>query len=287
MENKSDYFKSVIKDYDKYLDKSLYTILWFDGNSFHNFTKNFLDYYDPFLHDCIIKGTQKLVDEYFGNLWSTIYHQSDEITIIIPPMKNKETELPFSGRVTKYLSVFSSKLSLYVSNYLLWINLTNPMKQENLLSLEIKEDIVNIVNILKKIYNGSRVDNIKYDRYGTGIINKGKISIDKYDYYPSGIRVSVKDSECVFDCKVFQLEDEEETRSFLTYRRVDALRNSKSSLGRLFFSHKEMIGKSSSDVISEINEKYNIDWYSFPQEMKRGTIIRNSNNIFEDGFVDH
>ena len=81
----------------------------------------------------------------------------------------------------------------------------------------------------------------------------------------------------MFDARVFNIPVEEVTNCVL-WRQQDATRNSISSLAQSKFSHKELQGKSSSQMQDMLMEKFGINWNDFPTYKKRGTAV-----IYEDG----
>ena len=72
-----------------------------------------------------------------------------------------------------------------------------------------------------------------------------------------------------FDCRAFNVPKEEVTNCVL-WREMDAMRNSKQGLGQAHFSHKELHGKSTEDIITMVKEKTGILWNNLPIEQQRG-----------------
>lgn len=73
-----------------------------------------------------------------------------------------------------------------------------------------------------------------------------------------------------FDCRAFNVPREEVTNCVL-WRQQDAIRNSKQSLGQAHFSHKELHGKSTEDIVTMVKEKTGILWNNLPIEWQRGS----------------
>ena len=72
-----------------------------------------------------------------------------------------------------------------------------------------------------------------------------------------------------FDCRAFNVPKEEVTNCVL-WRQQDAIRNSIQALGQAHFSHKELHGKSTEDIITMVKEKTGILWNNLPIEQQRG-----------------
>lgn len=72
-----------------------------------------------------------------------------------------------------------------------------------------------------------------------------------------------------FDCRAFNVPKEEVTNLVL-WRERDAIRNSIQALGQAHFSHKELHGKSTEDIITMVKEKTGILWNNLPIEQQRG-----------------
>lgn len=86
----------------------------------------------------------------------------------------------------------------------------------------------------------------------------------------------------MFDARVFNIPVEEVTNCVL-WRQQDATRNSISSLAQSKFSHKELQGKSSSQMQDMLMEEFNINWNDLTIPQKRGTAVykRTINDITE------
>ena len=73
----------------------------------------------------------------------------------------------------------------------------------------------------------------------------------KGDDHPLRKQLAVYERACMegatFDARCFNIPRDEVTNCLL-YRQMNAVRNSINSLGQAYFSHKELMGKSTSDV---------------------------------------
>lgn len=76
-----------------------------------------------------------------------------------------------------------------------------------------------------------------------------------------------------FDSRVFTIPDRVEVMNYFIWRQKDAARNSLSMLAQHHFSHKQLMGKSQSDMHEMLHEK-NINWNDEEPRNRRGTLIR-------------
>ena len=80
-----------------------------------------------------------------------------------------------------------------------------------------------------------------------------------------------------FDCRIFNLPNMEELANAFIWRENDAVRNSISSLAQANFSHKQLQGKSSSDMTNMLITEKGIYWDSLPSILKRGMYLQKEN----------
>lgn len=80
-----------------------------------------------------------------------------------------------------------------------------------------------------------------------------------------------------FDCRIFNLPSMEELANAFIWRENDAVRNSISSLAQANFSHKQLQGKSSSDMINMLMTEKGINWEDLPSILKRGMYLQKEN----------
>jgi len=78
-------------------------------------------------------------------------------------------------------------------------------------------------------------------------------------------------SGAMFDARCFNVPREEVTNYFL-WRQNDATRNSIQMAAQAYYSHKELMYKSTNDMQSMLLEK-DINWNDYPTYLKRGTAI--------------
>jgi tRNA(His) 5'-end guanylyltransferase len=101
-DNFGDRMKSYEKQSEVYLQD--WIVVRIDGRRFSKFTKGFRKPFDPLLRECMVYATKEAVDAFHANVG---YTQSDEITILISPLRHI-----FSGRAQKISSVVASFVTL-------------------------------------------------------------------------------------------------------------------------------------------------------------------------------
>ena len=254
-------FKTLEHSFEHKLNPSLNTIIRFDLKSFHTLKTKVYPIWDFKLHYLLTKTVFDICNTELRGMWKIIYHQSDEITVVLDNFKyiNPErdqsvfVDFPFSGRTNKLLTaVLSSRF---------WIFLYKNMKEMERTAFDVEnkayELMHNIVskNTKKEIKNSNWIfENIAFFK---------------------GCDINI--------CQT----DLEGVKENLAWRRQDAIRNSKSGLAQYFFSHKQLHGKSNNEQIEMVEKEYGIKWMELPSFIKRGLIICESNKWFEtSGFYE-
>lgn len=62
---------------------------------------------------------------------------------------------------------------------------------------------------------------------------------------------------------------------YFKWRQVDAIRNSKQMLARSYFTHKELLGKSSEEVLAMVESNFGVKWSDLEPKYAIGTTIVN------------
>lgn len=110
-----DMHKKYEKNYfSEKLMPGLPTVIRFDGNAFHTFTKGLAKPYDKDLAQTLQCTVDDLIKELNPDL---AYHQSDEISLFWFNL-DTEKQLPFDGSVQKWLSVYAAKCSVIFNSFL-------------------------------------------------------------------------------------------------------------------------------------------------------------------------
>jgi tRNA(His) 5'-end guanylyltransferase len=77
----------------------------------------------------------------------------------------------------------------------------------------------------------------------------------------------------MFDARIFTIPDPIEVENYFIWRQKDAVRNSISMTAQSLYSHKELNGKSQSDM-QELCFQKGTNWNDMPDGFKRGRTIR-------------
>lgn len=77
----------------------------------------------------------------------------------------------------------------------------------------------------------------------------------------------------MFDARVYNIPKEEVVNYFI-WRQQDATRNSVQMLGRAYFSHKELHGKSNEQVQEMLWKQHGVNWDQIDTWKKRGSCVR-------------
>lgn len=76
-----------------------------------------------------------------------------------------------------------------------------------------------------------------------------------------------------FDARVFTLPNVIETVNYLMWRQWDAKRNAVSMIGRAYFSHKELYGKSGNDIQEMLFQQHGVNIMDFDQGLRFGRVV--------------
>jgi tRNA(His) guanylyltransferase len=111
-------------------------------------------------------------------------------------------------------------------------------------------------------------------------------SVDPQEHGETAYDMSISDiinmKPANFDARVFQIPSRIEVYNMFLWRQQDATRNSISSVAQSLYSHKELNGKSTSDMQEMIFQK-GINWNDYDFRKKRGTVIKKVEHVIGDG----
>lgn len=142
------------------LDPERFIVIRLDGRSFRQFTRSFDYPVDQHLQESLIRTTEDLVKEFNA---TTGYCQRDEITLVLPRIKNEKTgkyvESMFGNRLQKLVSISASFATARYNHHLCSLSsdvdhLTEKFKKMNsgrahfdsrVLSVETDQDVRDIV----------------------------------------------------------------------------------------------------------------------------------------------
>lgn len=80
----------------------------------------------------------------------------------------------------------------------------------------------------------------------------------------------------MFDSRVFMIPDSEEVVNYFIWRQQDASRNSVSMAAQSLFSHKQLQGKSSSQMQEMMMTEKGVNWNDYPTKFRRGISVYKS-----------
>ena len=252
-----DHFKAQEQQFRLKLDRNKTTIIRLDGMRFHSFTKPFLYPFDPFLRFCLDQSLIELIEKELKSYVSLVYFQSDEASIVLPPITKEEDRLPFDGRVEKLNAI------LCQWNVFFWSKLLfSQAKVRELPSIKTSFNVVeSLLKDASEDYQFLQMD--KYFEKLNSFLGKT---------FPG------------FDCRFIQVSSFKEIDEYLGWRRVDAIRNYKSMIGNSFFSPKSLKGLTAKEIIEKVEQESHFKYAEFPVFMKRGTIYRT--NKFKSWYND-
>lgn len=78
----------------------------------------------------------------------------------------------------------------------------------------------------------------------------------------------------VFDCRVWQVPNEQVAAEAFLWRELDATKNSISMAAHAYFSHKSLEGKTGSEKQERLWAEKGINWNDYPVFFKRGTYVQ-------------
>jgi len=253
---KDDLGKRMKEQYEQrtrtWLPRRTYTIIRLDGKAFHTFTKKMKRPYDKDFMLNMDRTAMFLCKHIQGAKMA--YVQSDEISILLTDFDKITTDAWFDGQVQKIVSV-SASLATGIFNALM----------------------------LQDYFCGEEGKGVN-EHFNEGVdIEDYQISISSIvNYMPYGFPGKAL---AFFDSRVFCIPDPTEVENYFVWRQKDAMRNSISMHAQSLFSHKELHGKSQSDMHDMIHDKGE-NWDKLPDGFKRGrTIYKDAVEYDEDNIV--
>ena len=98
-----------------------------------------------------------------------------------------------------------------------------------------------------------------------------------YDYRGFGLKkFDMKEyPTCTFDCKVWTVPNANDAYAWFLYRQTDCIKNSKAQTAQAVYSHKDLVGLTSDQMIEKLKDEYKFDWYNDLENGKKyGRLIR-------------
>lgn len=206
-------------------------VIRIDGKAFHTFTRGFARPFDGLLMDAMQRTTQYLCENIQGCVFG--YTQSDEISLVLVDYQRFESEAWFDYEVQKLCSISASMATMAFNRF-------------------FTENVE--MNQCHPAYEQTEADRIAAEQI-----------MGRMPYYLASIRKGA-----MFDARCFNIPKEEVT-NMIYWRQLDASRNSIQMVGQAYFSHKELEGKSCSNIQDMLMEQYGINWNNLPAYQKRGS----------------
>ena len=216
-----------------YLTRRTPVIIRIDGKAFHTCTRGFCRPYDKVFHNSMNATLEYLCKNIQGCKFG--YTQSDEITLVLTDYDKLTTDGWFDYSVQKMCSIAASMATLIFNRTFL--------------------------NECSNWYDTSeffRIDETERDGISTKEFN------DLFQAYSKAA-----ERGAMFDARCFNIP-EDEVANCIIWRQNDATRNAVQMLGQTYFSHKELEGKSQSDIQDMLMEVHQINFNDMPVEFKRG-----------------
>ena len=239
MKKKHNSLSTRMKEYYETVSKTKLTrrtpvIIRIDGKAFHTFTKDFARPFDEVLIKTMQETTKYLCENIQGCVLG--YTQSDEISLVLVDYKNVDTSAWFDYEVQKMCSIAASMATMAFNKF-------------------FKKNVETFTQDCATAYETQ------------GLCGKGTTEDKLCSAYWAAL-----EKGAMFDARVFNIP-KEEVANYIFWRQDDASKNSIQMAGQANFSHKELQGKSRSDIQDMLMLQKGINWNNYPVPQKRGTCV--------------
>lgn len=232
-------FDKRMKKYEytsrNYLLKKTPVIIRIDGKAFHTFTKGLKKPFDDILSKTMQDTMRYLCEHIQGCVLG--YTQSDEINLLLIDYRKIDTDAWFNYNIQKCSSV-SASMATAAFNYFWDMNVSNA------------------------IYNCYY--DAEHNPYGDEVLP------DKIDEYNRLMLIRHELHMACFDARLFNMP-KDEVCNYFYWRQQDATRNSIQMVGRVYFSHKQLLNKSCNEIQEMLMTEYGVNWNNTPTKYKRGS----------------
>ena len=238
MKYKKDSLGDRMKTYENqfrlYLDPKEPVIIRIDGRAFHTFTKGFKRPFDSVFAKAMTETMKYLCENIQNCVFG--YTQSDEITLVLVNDFNPNSCAWFDNNLQKIASITASMATwIFNKSFLLAIN--------------------------------------EYDFQWRCSLTPQSCEIqEEHNQYVERLRESAFKG-AMFDARVFTVP-KDEIINCLIWRQQDAIRNSIQSCGQAVYSHRELHGKSSKDILEMLaaeRPSRRVNWENQPTKFKYGS----------------
>lgn len=76
-----------------------------------------------------------------------------------------------------------------------------------------------------------------------------------------------------FDCKSFNVENDNDVYAWFLYRQLDCIKNSKQQAAQTYISHNDLLNLNSDEQVELLKTRNNIDWNDYEAGKKFGRFI--------------
>ena len=215
---------------DPYLTRRVPVMMRFDGRAFKTYTKGFKKPFDEILNRCMRNTMLNLCKSIQG--CKIGYTQSDEITVLLTDYDTLETQGWYDYEKRK-IETNGTSIVVKSFNYFMLQEFLNLEKQ-------MKKDM-----------------------------KDGGVSAEDMKYLKMLKKKTELEGLADFDGRAFNMPKEEVCNAFLQ-RQQDASRNSIQSLGRAYFSQKDIKGMSNNMLQDKLFTEKGVNWNDCPTVQKRG-----------------
>lgn len=202
-----------------------------DGKAFHTFTKDFKKPFD----EVLVSAMQETMRYLCKNIQGCVlgYTQSDEITLILVDYKKLNSDAWFDYEVQKMCSVAASMATVFFD---------------------------------RAFHNAIESYDIGWEKSSTPRTVEAQLE------HQERMRIlrMARARGAMFDARVFNIPKEEVT-NLIYWRQLDAIRNSIQAVGQANFSHSELQGKCSNEILEMLISQKGLDWNELPVYLQRGS----------------
>jgi len=241
-----DRMKYYESQYEQEIKPEQHLCVRIDGHKFSKFTNGFKKPFDSILSKAMELTTMDLLEEFSAY---TAYTQSDEITLIIPSLKDNTVDNrkstkhklhktiradwkhEYSGRVQKMSSLIAGFTTMKFNKHL--NDEANRYYDSNITTYTEEIDREYITNIFAK-----------------------------------------KLGNAWFDCRIYGVDSDEEAFNSVLWRIRDAEKNSRSMFAQAYCSHKELQNMTGLEQVQFCKEKTGEDWNLVDDRYKYGILIK-------------
>ena len=94
-----------------------------------------------------------------------------------------------------------------------------------------------------------------------------------FNHHKLGALPEKRDALACFDSRVWNVPNREEAANTFLWRERDATKNSISMAARMFYSHEELLGRTSNQLQELLHQK-GVNWNDYPSFFKRGSFVQ-------------